>query len=514
VKRWLEWPVGAIVAGALAVAGAGAVILSTAIDTEPRVTLAGPDRPVNPGARNPGDISANNSPSAARNPRRPSNLVVANRIDTPLFSCALHVSLDGGAHWSDTRIPIPHGEERKCFAPDVVFTADGTLHMSYVTLRGAGNTPHAGWIVSSRDGGRTLSPPRRVLGPLAFQVRLVADPRRPRTLYLTWLNAAAVGLYRLERPGNPIRLARSDDGGADWTSPARVSSPARGRVLAPSPAVGPKGEVYVLYLDLGGDRLDYEGAHEGRGGPPYSGRFSLVLARSLDRGARWAESLVDDRIVPTERFLSFLPPFPSLAVAADGRVYAAFTDGRFGSPDVLEWSLAAGAARWRGPVRVNDTPEQDGSSQYLPRLAVAPNGRLDVVYYDRRADPRDVSNDVSLQSSYDRGRTFDASIRLSSRSFSSRIGFGSERDMPDLGSRLALLSDDGSARAFWADTRAGTVASNKQDIASAEVRFSPAPAAAEPEKDALRFGGALLVLAGLALAAALLARVRPLTLKG
>ena len=477
--------------------GAALATASTFIEGEPTAGVPDGDAPVNQGARSTGDISANNSPTLARNPTRRENLAVVNRIDTPRFSCALHVSLDGGSRWSRVPVEIPEGEERKCYAPDVTFTSDGTLHMSYVTLRGPGNVPSAAWLVTSRDGGRTLSTPRKVIGELAFQVRLAADPNDPRRLYLSWVQASGVGLYRFEQPGNPILVARSVDGGATWGPPVRVNDASRLRAVAPSVAVGPKGEVYVLYLDLGEDRLDYEGLHEGLGGRPYDGRFKLLLGRSLDHGATWAESVVDDGIVPIERFIAFLPAFPSVAVdPRTGRIYASVHDRRFGTADVLAWSRAAGGAEWEGPTRVNDTPERDGSSQYLPRLAVAPSGRVDVVYYDRRSDPKDEMNEVSLQSSFDKAASFTESIALSSRTFDSRIGYGSERDLPDLGSRLALVADDSSAYAVWTDTRAGSVDSNKQDLALARVAFAE-PAGPRAARYALRYGGAVIAVAGL-----------------
>jgi hypothetical protein len=454
---------------------------------------------VNAGARNPGDIKANNSPALARNPVTPANLAVVNRVDTPQYSCGLHVSFDSGKRWSDTRIAVPPGEEPKCFAPDVAFARDGTMYMSFVTLRGSGNVPHAGWLVRSTDGGRTLSRPRRVLGQRAFQVRVTTDPANARRVYLTWLQTSETGFLQFGQTGHPIDVARSDDGGATWQRPVRVSNPARARVVAPAPAVGHDGALYVLYLDLGGDRLDYEGAHGGQGGPPYPGRFTLVLARSRDRGATWRESVVDDRIVPTERFVIFLPPFPSLAIdPRSGRIYAGYQDGRLGDPDAWVWSLPRGASRWEGPVRVNDTPRRDHRSQYLPQLAVAPNGRLDVVYYDRRADRRNVMNEVSLQASEDQGKSFGKHVLLSARPFDSRIGSGSERDMPDLGNELGLVSDNSRALAVWSDTRAGTVDSNKQDIAGAVVAFS-GPALGNAARYGLRYGGIALALGGLAL---------------
>jgi len=125
----------------LALIGVVALESSFAVRGGSRVGLSGPDVPLNPGSREQADINANNSPTLAQNPRRPENLALVNRIDTPAYSGALQVSRDRGAHRSRTAVPIPPGEEPKCYAPNVTFAADGTLHMSYVTLRGTGNRP-------------------------------------------------------------------------------------------------------------------------------------------------------------------------------------------------------------------------------------------------------------------------------------------------------------------------------------------------------------------------------------
>lgn len=70
-------------------------------------------------------------------------------------------------------------------------------------------------------------------------MRISADPGRPGRTYLTWLEASELGLYKVAETGNPIRSIRSDDGGRPWAGPVQVSSTARQRVVAPSPAVGP-----------------------------------------------------------------------------------------------------------------------------------------------------------------------------------------------------------------------------------------------------------------------------------
>ncbi|MGI8685499.1 MAG: sialidase family protein [Acidimicrobiales bacterium] len=475
--------------------GVGLAVIGSVLPSA-ATRVVGGNRPVDAEAADRTRFVANNSPALARNPRRPANLAVANRIDKPAFSCALHVSHDDGVSWRRTAVPFPEGEEEppRCYAPDVAFGADGVMFVSFVTLKGLGNVPNAAWLVSSTDDGRTLSRPRRLLGPLAFQVRMVADPRVPGRLYLSWLQAEATATLAFPEPGNPIRFTRSDDGGTTWTEPVTVSAPARQRVVAPSAAVGAGNEVFILYLDIGADSLDYHGAHGGRGGEPYPGSWSLVLARSSDGGSTWNESVVDDQVVPTRRFVVFLPPFASLAVdRSSGRVYVGFHDGRLGDSDVWVWVSADGGHSFARPRRVNDTPRGDKTSQYLPRLSVAPDGRLDVVYYDRRADRDNVLNEVSLQSSSNGGRSFSRRVRLSDRPFDSRVGFGSEKGLADLGNRLGLESRKRRVVAVWADTRAGTPASSKQDIATAAVSFAPGSALRGP----LRAAGLALVVAAL-----------------
>ncbi len=488
------------VAIALVAAGAGAIVVSGSYDTPREAAALGRNLAVNDGARNPLDLSANNSPTVVTNPVDGANLVAVNRIDSPRYSCAVHVSTDGGGRWNQVPVPAPGRSAGACFAPDAAFAADGTLYVSFVTLKGRANSPHSVWLSRSSDGGKTLSRPIETpLGARAFGVRLTADPRSARRIFLTWLKASELGLYAFSETGNPIMAIRSDDGGSNWTRPTRVSSSSRQRVVAPVPAAGKaEGELNVLYLDLGDDVLDYAGGHKGQGGPPYDGPWQLILARSTDNGATWKELPVDREITPTERFVVFTPPAPSLAVDRDsGRLYAGFHDGRSGDSDVLVWSLAAGSGQWDGPERVNDTPQRDNTTQNLPALSVAPDGRLDVMYYDRRADRTNVLNEVSFQSSFDSGKSFNDRIRLSDRAFSSRIGSGLERRLPDLGSRNALVSTDTRAYGIWTDTRQGSRRTAKQDLARGLVAFNDPPRLSSTEENLLRFGGIALIVLGL-----------------
>lgn len=487
---------------ALLALGAGSFSIASSLE-EASARVVGRNVPISAQATDLRVIDSNNSPTLVRSRTDPTQLAVVNRIDTPRFSCALHVSFDAGASWAPVEIPFPEGEELppRCFAPDAAFGSDGKLYVSFVTLIGLGNTPNAGWVATAEPGETVLSNPLKSLGPLAFQVRVATDPVEAGRLWLTYVNVEETATLGIAAPGNPILMIRSDDGGATWAEPVKVSLPARQRVVAPSVVAGSRGRLYTLYLDLGDDKLDYSGGHAGRGGEPYPGTWTLVLARSTDGGETWSETVVDDGVLPTERIIVLFPPSPSLAVDATGaKVYVGFTDGRDGDADVRVWTSRNGGAAFGAGRRVNDTAVGDDTSQYLPRLAVAPNGRVDVVYYDRRADPKNVMNHVSLQWSTDNGRSWRPRLRLSDRAFDSRIGFGSERELPDLGSRLGLVSTAQRALAVWTDTRAGTQASNKQDLARAVAAFTEEPDMKSPLRTggiAVGAVGAILVLWGL-----------------
>lgn len=490
---------------ALALAGIGALVAGASTKTV-HARVAGGNVPVNSGALDRRDVGGNNSPTLVRSPKDARHLVVTNRVDTPRFSCALHVSGDGGSTWSATALPVPGGAAAKCGSPDAGFGGDGALYVSFVTLEGVENVPSAVWVATSTDGGRTLSAATKALGPMAYQVRLAADPAMPGRAHLSWVQAAVAGNLGFPEPGNPVMAARSDDGGRTWGEPVQVTPSSRSRVLAPAIAAGAGDELYVAYLDVGEDTLDYHGLHERRGGEPYPGPWSLVVARSSDAGRTWEETTLDDSLVPIERVVALRPPGPSLAVDRQrGRVYVGFHDGRRGDPDVWVWASADGGARFGSPVRVNDTSVGDGTAQYLPALDVAASGRLDVVYYDRRGDRSNRMNEVSFQASLDHGRTFGSRLRLSDRRFDSRVGIGGEQGLAELGTRLSVASTDAQAVAAWADARAGNVASNKQDIARAVVAFSSPSSGSRPLPSWL---GAALVLCGLAVVAAALASRR------
>lgn len=415
-------------------------------------------------------IEANNSPGVVRNPIDEDNLVIVNRVDRPGFSVTVSTSTDGGTSWTSTTPPLPEGRDRP-YAPDAVFGPGGRLYLVYANLMGRGNVPEDLWIATSDDGGQTFSEPSRVevAGELSFQAQLAID-RESGTLYLTWLAAENVGLLKFNRPLPSIVAARSTDGGETWSEPTVLSDDDRPRVGAAVPVVV-DGDLTVVYKDFKGDTRDFQALE----GPPWDQPFALVATRSTDGADSFAEGVeFESELKPARRFLPFLPPFPGLAVHPDGSLVVTWADARNGDLDVFVRRSADGIAGWSDPVRVNDNDLQDGTDQYLPTVDVAPGGRVDVAFLDRRLDVTNVLMDAALASSWDGGATF-RNLRLSATSFDSRIGPSAASYLEtDFGTRIGLTSGGAGAYAAWTDTQLGNETTGRQDVVGARATL-PAP---------------------------------------
>ncbi|HSH60675.1 MAG TPA: sialidase family protein [Acidimicrobiales bacterium] len=491
--RRLALVLGALVATAGVLLASGVGVLG-AKAANPRVRPDGPVTPMNLGVG-----PANNSPLLVADPTDERFVVLANRLDAPDFGCALQVSGDAGASWT-TANPVPKLPEgaQKCYAPEAAFAQDGTLYYLFVGLRGEGNEPMGAFLTTSRDRGRSFSAPAQVLGPLKFAVRMAIDPASgPKgRIHMVWLEATSdPPLGGFGPPPNPIMAAYSDDGGKAFSKPVQVSDPTRQRVVAPALALGPDHAVHVAYYDLEGDVRDYQGLQ----GPVWDEPWSLVMTSSTDGGRRFGPGVVvDAEVAPPERvMLIFTMPPPSL-VAHRRRLCVAWTDARHGDADAFSRCSGDRGRTWDRARRMNDDALGNGRTQYLPRLAFGPDGRLDAIFYDRRRNPQNIGNEVFYTFSTDGGRNFASNVKLNREPSDSRIGQQyanvSAQGQFEFGSRLGLLARGDGALAAWTDTRNTPRLLLDQDVFAAEVHLSKA--------GSRRLVGAGLAVVGLVVIAA------------
>lgn len=450
--------------GGAAVALAGVVLLVLGLQTGPAHLRPGHPDLVN--ADRPG-INAHNSPSAAVDPGRSGVIALADRIDTPRFSCSVSLSTTAGDSWRALALPLP-SEAPNCHQPDVAYTGPGHLVVLYTATGGRFNQPVGVWLqrynAEAPDG-----PPVRVAPAEAFHARMAVDGP---TVWVTWVQVegAAEKPLGFGTTPAPVRMARSVDGGATFSAAVTVSEGRR--VVQPTPVALGSDRVVVGALDLAGDFVDYEARHGGQGGPPSDEQWRIVSWTSMDAGATFSAPMtVAPSLAAPARIIVNLAPAPSFAAdpSRDGRLYATWDAGQGDARDVFLARSDDTGKTWSAPVAVAPRPE----GQFLPAVGVSPAGRVDVVFYDRSADVNDIRAQVTMASSSDEGRTFTTTT-LSDAPFDSRIGFGSFQGIPLLGSRLAVLAGAGRDLAFWSDTSRGTTDDNIQDLAAVGVDIEEA----------------------------------------
>jgi hypothetical protein len=216
----------------------------------------------------------------------------------------------------------------------------------------------------------------------------------------------------------------------------------------------------------------------------------VVAWTSSDGGASFGPATtVATDLVPTQRVLIDLAPAPAFALdPVRRRIHAAWESGH----DVFVSRSDDGGATWSPPARIG--PQTGG--QFLPGIGIAPDGRVDVAFYDRSRDPEDVQAEVVLASSADGGRSFATTGVVSDRPFDSIVGsFNGDNVM--LGSHLALVSRTDGATLIWADTTRGNRVNNIVDLVSATVDIRSGRGARVP----VVVGGVVLAALGVGLTA-------------
>lgn len=379
-------------------AGAAVCCAATAAPARAQTLAAAPGAQVTVLTPRPGFF---NEPSVAINPINPNQVAAA--FQSP---AAVSYSQDAGAHWQASRGVAP---SNYAVSGDVSITYDilGHLILCYIAFdklgtpeywaRGA--TRNGVFARRSLDGGKTWGPnaaaideqPTRPLMPFEDKPYIMADnnPSSPYagSLYVGWTE------FTLTK--SVILFSRSTDGGITWSPPHEISTASgyprddNGALEGFAATVGPDGTVYAVW----------------------SNANSVVLATSADGGRTFTAS---------RKILDVAPPYFEIEelkrtngfpqISADqrtGRIFITWSDYRNGDVDVFCSTSPDRGATWSRPVRVNDDALHNGADQFFQWLAVDPaDGSANVVFYDRRADPRNHSATITLARSTDGGQTF------------------------------------------------------------------------------------------------------------
>jgi hypothetical protein len=351
----------------------------------------------------------------AVNPGNPDNLVGASfqtgMPPKPRAGSYTYVTMDGGKTWktvaSQDAQNLVQGDDA------MAFSSDGTAYHAHLSFDGIRvprpKRAESGIIVSaSRDGGLTWNGPVPAINhvnsvtPFEDKPGIVADNAAGSpfkgNVYLAWTRFDVYGSHDPECH-TQIYFSRSTDGGKTFSMPFRISDTggdcidSDNTVEGAVPAVGPKGEVYIVW----------------------AGPLGLVFDKSTDGGLTFGKDKVIGQMPGGWDF-----PMPGLdrangmpvtgvdlsAGPRRGTLYVNWVDERNGDLDVFVASSADGGETWTAPVRVNDDPLKNGKSQFFTWMAVDPvDGSVNTVFYDRR-DTEGTLTRLTMARSTDGGRTF------------------------------------------------------------------------------------------------------------
>jgi hypothetical protein len=374
-----------------------------------------------------------------------------------------YFSTDGGSNWGGVDLPLPPPKSKSGFDfgsdPSLAFDSSNNLFYGYIVVffaagNGINGTEMA--VARSTDGGKTY-PSVNFFGfedgsnhfndkPMITADTNLASPYRDN-VYIAW-DAAAGGSI-----GGGVRLARSTDHGATFTT-TRIDDPnGPGQSIGASPAVGPNGEVYVAWNDFKAN--------------------AIVFNRSFDGGQTWdlpttisTKTLPFDIRIPAESFRGALV-YPALDVdrssgAHRGRIYCSWMDLTTSQvTDIfLSYSDNAGAS-WSTPIHVGDQLSRlvDRFNHWMSVDSVT--GEVNVAFYDTRNDTTGFrfQTDYYLAKSTNGGVSFPAAdVRVSTTSSNEHdcdgvfpcqgINYGNQQ-----GDYEGLASFGGISYPIWTDSR-------------------------------------------------------------
>lgn len=437
---------------------------------------------------NPMPVRSHTSPSIAVNPRNGRLALVESDVRGDSRACNVHVSADGGRSWGPggdiMSKPFTDCSFRGEYGPyaNAAYGRDGTLYVAFIASsvypdRERDAVPRHVFLARSTDDGRTFVTTRAYEAPDGNRDRglnkgpmLAVDPTDSDKVYVGWRQ----GVRGAQAKENlKTALAATSDGGRTFAAPVNIADERGGDY--PGLAVDGEGTVHaVVWTRTGTFPLLANDA-------PVPVK-QIVYSRSTDSGRTWSNPVdVDPGNQTTFRppILTADPRSSNLYVTWHGHAEANNTGTGFqGDLNVFLRASTNGGRTWSDRRVLND--DTNRANQFEPGMSVAPNGRVDVAWFDFRNSPtasavargqddeRGLSDNFYTSSS-DGGRTWTRNIQVSDRSSDRSVGVWSNGFSSRFNMGVASTND--SVHFAWQDSRNGSRETQSEDVYTSSLHL-------------------------------------------
>jgi hypothetical protein len=199
----------------------------------------------------------------------------------------------------------------------------------------------------------------------------------------------------------------------------------------------------------------------------------LYFLRSADKGQTFQTAVLQppnpDQSGPTGTFLEW-----SAHGGERGSLHALW-EGKLvtnqGDRDVYYRRSLDEGRTWTEVKTLNDDDPAQLYGQFQPSLAVAPDGRLEAAWWDMRDAAGRFVTDVYQTTSYDSGATWTKNTLVTDRSIDRSIGIWKPGTGGDVRQPPGLAAADEVTVVVWDDTRNGTPQTEQQDLYVSTMQY-------------------------------------------
>src|SRR5438105_5626521 len=360
--------------------------------------------------------------------------------------CGYSVSHDGGLTWTRALIPnltmTSGGPYFRATDPVVAFDLNNNVYLETLVATDSQFISGAVVVSKSTNGGVNFASPVVAYRPSNNNV----FPDKEWMAINTFATTATAGrllvtlslFSNVNSDGAPILRVYSDNGGANWSSAAAISTETT--LQGSQPLYLPNGNCVVVYWKFGASE-------------------QLEAVISTDGGATFgAPNLITSAVEynePSMRTGSFLPS--ATADRTTQNIYVVYQTLLGGNPRIAFTKSTNGGTSWTAPIAISNNPA--GLGVFNPAINVSSDGRtVTAAFYDHRDNPgSSVLVDLYLAQSFDGGVTWRPNIRLTSVSTDASLApLTTEGYM--LGDYLGVAQTTRPtvpAVPIWVDTRTG-----------------------------------------------------------